>query len=172
MAEGVSGRLRSAGLRAGTVSVKIRDSGFRTITRQRTLAEPTDLTEPIWTAALELARPEVRGKRIRLVGVTASNLAAPEQLGLFGRDDERRRRAIEAADQVRRRYGQWAVTRARLLGAGIPAPFERDPMTPIDRRGLSDPTEAPDPEPRARELDDDRDSQPDIGPSDDPPVES
>ena len=43
----------------GTVAVKIRDSGFRTITRQRTLAEPTDLTEPIYATALELARPEV-----------------------------------------------------------------------------------------------------------------
>ena len=35
MAEGVSGRLRHAGLKAGTVTVKIRDSGFNTISRQR-----------------------------------------------------------------------------------------------------------------------------------------
>src|SRR6185369_9043583 len=48
MADGVAGRLRAAGLRASTVSVKIRDSSFRTITRQRTLPEPTDLAEPIW----------------------------------------------------------------------------------------------------------------------------
>ena len=68
MSEGVSGRLRHAGLKAGTVTVKIRDSGFNTITRQRGLPEPTDMTEPIWQAALELARPELRGKRIRLLG--------------------------------------------------------------------------------------------------------
>ena len=68
MADGVAGRLRSAGVRAGTVAVKIRDSGFRTITRQRTLAEPTDLTEPIYATALELARPEIRGMRVRLLG--------------------------------------------------------------------------------------------------------
>ena len=49
MADGVAGRLRSAGVRAGTVAVKIRDSSFKTITRQRTLAEPTDLTDPIYT---------------------------------------------------------------------------------------------------------------------------
>ena len=61
MAEGVSGRLRSAGVRASTIAVKIRDSSFRTITRQRTLPEPTDLTEPIFRVALDLARPEVRG---------------------------------------------------------------------------------------------------------------
>ncbi len=80
MADGVAGRLRSAGVRAGTVAVKIRDSSFSTITRQRTLAEPTDLTEPICRTALELARPEMRGMRVRLLGVTASNLGEREQL--------------------------------------------------------------------------------------------
>ncbi len=138
MADGVAGRLRSAGLRAATISVKIRDSSFRTITRQRTLPEPTDLTEPIWRVALELARPEVRGLRIRLLGVTASGFGEREQLGLFEPLDERRRRATEAADAVRRRFGERAVTRARLLGSELPAPFERDPMKPLERRtGMS-----------------------------------
>jgi DNA polymerase-4 len=136
MAEGVSGRLRASGVRASTVTVKIRDSSFRTITRQRTLAEPTDLTDPIYRVALELARPEVRGLRIRLLGVSASNLGEREQLGLFPADDPRRRRAIEAADRLRRRYGERAVTRARLLGKGLPAPFERDPRSSLERRGV------------------------------------
>ena len=134
MADGVAGRLRSAGVRASTVTVKIRDSGFHTITRQRTLAEPTDLTEPIFRAALDLARREVRGMRVRLLGVTASNLGEREQLSLFEAVEPRRRRAVEAADQIRRRYGDKAVTRARLIGAGLPAPFERDPRNPLDRR--------------------------------------
>jgi DNA polymerase-4 len=144
MADGVAGRLRAAGLRAGTVAVKIRDSRFRTITRQRTLPERTDMTEPIWQAALELARPETRGMRVRLLGVTASNFGEAGQLGLFGLEDVRRRRAVEAADAIRRRFGERAVTRARLLGTGLPAPFERDPMTPIDRRGLAAEPEEPD----------------------------
>ncbi len=134
MSDGVAGRLRSAGVRAGTVAVKIRDSSFRTITRQRTLAEPTDMTEPIYRIALELARPELRGIRVRLLGVTASNLGEREQLAMFSAEDPKRRRATEAADAVRRRYGSDAVTRARLLGAGLPAPFERDPRNPLDRR--------------------------------------
>ncbi len=171
MAEGVGSRLRSAGLRAGTIHVKIRDSSFRTITRQRTLTTPTDLTDPIWHTALELARPELRGLRIRLLGVTASHFAERQQLGLFDgwsdevdpvalgagpgagsstetprvdpgsgavvagpSDLERRRRATRAEDAIRRRFGDRAVTRARLLGADLPAPFERDPMKPIERR--------------------------------------
>jgi DNA polymerase IV len=139
MSEGVSARLRDAGLRATTVTVKVRDSAFHTVTRQRRLAEPTDLTEPIWRAALELARPEVRGKRIRLVGVTASGLGERDQLALFdGLDEDRRRRAVKAADELRHRFGTRAVTRARLIRTGIPAPFERDLGTAVERRGSFD----------------------------------
>ena len=134
MADGVAGRLRSAHVRASTVAVKVRDSSFRTITRQRTLPEPTDLTEPIFRAALELARPEVRGIRVRLLGVTASNLGEREQLSMFDATEPRHRRAVEAADALRRRFGERTVTRARLLGTGLPAPFERDPRNPLDRR--------------------------------------
>jgi DNA polymerase-4 len=134
MADGVAGRLRSAGLRARTITVKVRDSDFRTRTRQRTLDPPTDLTEPIWSAAVALAAPELRGIRVRLIGVTASNFDVSPQLALFGADDDRRRRAVEAADAVRRRFGSKALTRARLLRSGLPAPFERDPMTAPERR--------------------------------------
>jgi uncharacterized membrane protein YgcG len=148
MADGVAGRLRSAGLRAATVQVKIRDSAFRTITRQRTLAESTDLAEPIWRTALELARPEIRGIHVRLLGIGTSGFAEREQLTLFSEEaageDGRRRRATEAADAIRRRFGDWAVTRARLLGSGLPAPFERDPMKPLERRtGMIDRTTDP-----------------------------
>jgi len=142
MSDGVAGRLRSAGVRASTVAVKIRDSSFRTITRQRTLSEPTDMTDPIYRAAVDLARPEVRGIRVRLLGVTASNLGEREQLGLFPSDDPRRRAAVEAADSIRRRYGSSAVTPGRLVGAGLPAPFERDPRNPLDRRARGLPADA------------------------------
>jgi DNA polymerase-4 len=136
MADGVAVRLRSSGVEASTVTVKVRDAAFRTVTRQRTLSRPTDLTEPIFEAALALARPEVRGKRIRLVGVTASGFRQGTQLGLFEAETARRHRLAEAADALRGRFGQRAVTRARLLRSGLPAPFERDPGTAVERRGL------------------------------------
>ncbi len=144
MADGVAGRLRSAGVKAGTIAVKIRDSGFHTITRQRTLVEPTDMTDPIYATALALARPEMRGMKVRLLGVQASNLGEREQLSLFETTDPRRRRAVEAADALRRRYGERAVTRGRLVGTGLPAPFERDPRNPLDRRARGGPAGPPD----------------------------
>lgn len=126
LSEGVCGRLRAGGVRCGTVSVKIRDSAFVTITRQRTLPEPTDLTDPVFRTAVSLVRPEVRGMTVRLLGVAASNLTEREQLSLFESDDERRRRAVAAADAIRHRFGPRAITRARLLRSGVAEPFERD----------------------------------------------
>ena len=150
MAEGVAGRLRDSGVKAATVTVKIRDSSFRTITRQRTLPEPTDLTEPIFRTAMDLARPEVRGLRIRLLGVGASGLGERDQLALFADVDPRRRRVVEAADAVRHRFGERAITRARLVGSRLPAPFERDPMTAAEARS---PRPAPEVDDEAPSLD-------------------
>ncbi|MEK6721296.1 MAG: DNA polymerase IV [Chloroflexota bacterium] len=166
MADGVAARLRASQVKAATITVKIRDSTFRTITRQRTLSEPTDLTEPIWRAALDLARPEVRGHRIRLLGVTASGLGERDQLALFPAEEPRRRRATEAADAIRQRFGDRAVTRARLLRAALPMPFERDPTTAPERRmpRTTEPIDdvAVEPYPGDSELDD-RSDDPDDG---------
>jgi DNA polymerase-4 len=127
LSEGVAGRLRSTNVLASTVSVKIRNSSFETITRQRTLPQPTDMGDVIWHAAVELARREIRGQRIRLLGVAASGLGEQQQLGLFDAGEDRRRRATEAADALRHKFGSKAIRKARLLDAGVRAPFERDP---------------------------------------------
>ena len=129
LSEGVAGRLRTGGVKARTIAVKVRDASFRTVSRQRTLPEPTDQTEAVFAAALELARPQLKGIRVRLLGVGASHLGEGEQMGLFGAEDERRRKATAAADAIRQRYGAKAIRRARLIDSGVAEPFERDPMT-------------------------------------------
>jgi DNA polymerase-4 len=132
MADGVAGRLRSMGWKAVTVTLKLRDSSFATITRQVSLKQPADLTEEIYAAALVLLRKELHGQRIRLVGVTASNFREREQLGMFAEaGDPRRHKAAEALDAIRRKYGDRSVTRARLVRSELPAPFERDPMKAV-----------------------------------------
>ncbi len=79
------------------------------------------MTEPIFHAALELARPEVRGIRVRLLGVTASNLGEREQLGALRPATTRgTERAIEAADALRRRYGERRRDAGALWGRGCP----------------------------------------------------
>ncbi len=127
LSEGVSGRLRKDGLLCSTVAVKIRDSHFVTITRQKSLKDPTDLTDVIWRTAAGLARKEVHGMTVRLLGVAASGLTDRQQLALFMTTDERRRRVVEAEDAIRKRYGAKSIKRARLLDLEVGQPFERDP---------------------------------------------
>ena len=153
LADGVAGRLRAAGLVAATVGVKVRDSGFVTVTRQRTLPDPTDDLGVIWRTACELVRPQARGKRIRLLGIAATGLGAPDQLTLFGAGgladaglgEERRRKAEAASDAIRARFGHRAIVRARLLQAHVAAPFERDPNTAPEARRVGRRPTDPDP---------------------------
>jgi DNA polymerase-4 len=132
LSEGVASRLRTGGVKARTIAVKVRDSSFHTVSRQRTLQEPTDQTEVVFATALELARPQLRGIRVRLLGVAASHLGDGEQISMFSVVDERQRRVTEAADAIRKRYGAKAIRRARLLDSGVAEPFERDPMSAPD----------------------------------------
>ena len=132
LSEGVGSRLRAGGVKARTITVKVRDSSFNTVSRQCTLQEPTDQTEVVFAAVLDLARPQLRGIRVRLLGVGASHLGDGEQMALFDAEGDRQRRVTEAADEIRRRYGSKAIRRARLLGSGVAEPFERDPMKAPD----------------------------------------
>ncbi len=135
LCEGVGARLRATHVMTRTVTVKVRDSSFTTTSRQRTFAEPTDQTEVIFRAVLELARPRLRGVKVRLLGVAASHLDEGQQLSLFHVADDRRRRATQAADEIRRRFGARSIQRARLIGSGVPEPFERDPLRHPDGPG-------------------------------------
>jgi len=118
--ERVAVRLRKQGLVGRTISIKVRFADFRTITRSRTIADPTDVAREIYLLArglyLALGLERVR---VRLVGVRATGLAeqagASRQLA-FGEPDRGWREAEQAADQAARRFGGDAVVPARLLG--------------------------------------------------------
>ena len=137
MSERVAERMRD-GRRAGrTVQLKLRYKDFRTITRSRTLPEPTNLASEISDVARALLDAVEIGDGIRLLGVAMQQLhdvdgveAGPgptDQLPLdIERDDtsaarggDPRQRAVEESmDAVRRRFGDDAVGAAALLDRG------------------------------------------------------
>jgi hypothetical protein len=55
-------------------------------------------------------------------------------MGLFATEDPRRRKATEAQDEIRRKFGSGALTRARLLGDPLADPGGRDPLQPLEGR--------------------------------------
>jgi DNA polymerase-4 len=74
LADGVATRLRSAGVAARTVQLKVRFGDFTTVTRSRTLAEPTDLAADLRRIAGELLHALDVAPGVRLLGVSGQQL--------------------------------------------------------------------------------------------------
>jgi DNA polymerase-4 len=119
--------LRGSGCSARTVVVKLRLATFKTITRSRTLPQPTDVAQQIYTVACELyaAAGLSDEARLRLVGVRATGLipssAAVSQLA-FGDRPVSWREAERALDQIAGRFGTDAVRPAILVDGKHPDP--------------------------------------------------
>jgi len=118
MSNMVAVRLRTAALVSRTVVLKLRFADFTTITRSRTIAEPTDLGRRIF----EEVRAIYDGlgqhdAHIRLVGVRAEQLMAASEVqqGLWD-ESEGWREAEDVMDAATARFGRGAVKPARLVG--------------------------------------------------------
>lgn len=116
LAESVASRLRHHHMAAGAVQLKLRYEGFETLTRQMPVPRQTRESEPIYAAGLALLRKTlVAGRGVRLIGLTAIHLTDAQQLTLFDAPD-RTDRLTRSIDAVRERFGEKAITRARLIG--------------------------------------------------------
>lgn len=123
LSEMVGRRLRENGLHARTVQLKLRYSDFSTFTRAHTLASATQIDTEIFTEIRNLFRRNwKRGSAIRLLGVHTSGFDESEgQLGLLDRErHEKWSKALNAADKLRDRFGESAVS----LASGMRGTFK------------------------------------------------
>ncbi|MBQ2952494.1 MAG: DNA polymerase IV [Clostridia bacterium] len=118
LCDSVGARLRALGLKCRTITVQVKDTNLKVISRQRTLAMPTQLTRQIFQEALGILTASwPAAQPIRLLSVTASTLVpegetATAQLSLFSEvapDDPRQARFEEAVDKLRSRFGRKAI---------------------------------------------------------------
>ena len=121
LSEMVCRRLREQKLHARTLQLKLRYSDFRTLTRARTLEQPSSVDAEVLATVRELFRANWTGGAVRLLGVCASHFAAEsEQLSLQGRSThEKWNQALSAADRMREKFGENAVS----MAAGMKARF-------------------------------------------------
>jgi DNA polymerase-4 len=114
--------LRADGLKARTVTVKMRYADFTDRSASRTVAEPLESDRAIFGVARALVR-QLRGQRrggIRLLGVGVSKLGDDFEAEpmLFeppqGLESERDRRLSAATDRLRGKFGREAVLPARV----------------------------------------------------------
>jgi DNA polymerase-4 len=113
----VARRLRWAELQARTITLKIRDGEFNTISRSKTLADPTDVTEDLWQTSRYLFHEWAGSsfRPLRLLGMTGGGLSplAGRQLSLFQQPDREKRRTLDATlDQITQKFGPGVIGRA------------------------------------------------------------
>ncbi len=118
LSEMVGRRLREHGLHARTIQLKLRYSDFSTITRAHSVARGTQIDTEIFEEIRHLFRANWHaGWPVRLLGVHVSGWAAGgEQLDLLSEDRHQKwSRTLEAADRMRDRFGEKAVSLAASM---------------------------------------------------------
>ena len=113
LCEKVSRRLRSHDLKAKTITLKIRLTGFKTYTRALTLLSATNFVDTIYKTIKKLFLEFKLGERkVRLLGVKTSNfIDSKTKDSLF--EDKKKERIHQAVDSIRSKFGQAAIGRAR-----------------------------------------------------------
>ncbi|MDT3445284.1 DNA polymerase IV [Pseudofrankia sp. BMG5.37] len=136
----VARRLRARGRAGRTIGIKIRFADFTTVTRARTLREPTDVSQEIYRTALALFQEAgIAGRAVRLLGVRAASLTDAGSTGHQLAFDERPAawsQLDRATDAASHRFGAGAVAPASLL----PRPPRTPPVPKRDEPGRSEPS--------------------------------
>lgn len=114
--------LRETGCYCLTVAIHVRNKELHSFTRQAKLNKPSDITNEIAKAAIELFErnydfsSDIRSMGVQVVDLVPNTI--PIQLDVFGREEERLRlaRLDTTVDGLRKRFGNLTIQRAITLG--------------------------------------------------------
>lgn len=133
LSESVARRLRESGFRCRTVQLSVRDTELSWFERQAKLEHPTCISSEIADVSMSLLRENWDfSLPLRSLGVRACTLEDSRygiQVDFFGRaaKSEKLEKLESSVDEIRRRFGGGAITRAVLLGDDIT--HDHDPLT-------------------------------------------
>jgi len=119
MAEKVSGRAKAKDKAGRVVTLKLKTSDFKLISKRQSLRSPTQMADTIYRTARALFDQVGDRGPYRLLGVGISELtsadAADTSGDLLDPDAGRRANAERAADRIRARFGDAAIMKGRAL---------------------------------------------------------
>ncbi|WP_323784488.1 DNA polymerase IV [Thalassovita sp.] len=119
MAEKVADRAKAKGLAGRVVTLKLKRSDFKSLTRRHKLYDATQLADTIYRNARSLFDQLAGTGPYRLIGVGLSELCPEDQAGLAGDllDPEagKRSKAERATDAIRERFGKDMIKKGRSL---------------------------------------------------------
>lgn len=107
-------RLRSKGYTGHTLTLKVKFTDFRIVTRSITSETDICCDEEIYTLAVKLLHEVDLKKGIRLLGVTVSNLSAGDCGTLGFEEDKKQLQRNEAVDALKKRFGENIIKRGSI----------------------------------------------------------
>jgi DNA polymerase-4 len=126
LCEKVAARARASGLAGRTITLKLREKNFKTLTRRRQLGEPTLLAARLFEVAQALMSADVDGKKqFRLIGIGLSDFSDADhadQGDMLDTETPKRAAAEAAIAKARAKFGRDAV----LTGRGLRGKFAKD----------------------------------------------
>jgi DNA polymerase-4 len=119
LCERVAQQARTGGVAGRVVTLKLRTTDFRIVTRRRTLPVATQTAHTLFKVGRELLAREATGQPWRLIGIGIADLIDADLAASdFFADGERKALASErSVDAIRARFGADAVTSGRILRA-------------------------------------------------------
>lgn len=118
LCEKVHARCRAQESGGRTITLKLKTSDFKTITRRCQAPRPTQSADVIYECGLNLLRPELGAAQYRLIGIGLSDLIeaqACDQSDLFSEAPRKKLSAERAMDVVRQKFGAKAIAKGRSL---------------------------------------------------------
>jgi DNA polymerase IV len=115
-AEEVGRDLRKHGIKGKTITLKVKFSNFKTVTRSTTLPEATHSTQIIYDSALKLLLKLKPKEKVRLIGVGVSNFTfGMAQRSLFPNTFLHKQEDLDRAlDRIHNKFGRKAILRGRI----------------------------------------------------------
>ena len=118
LCEKVSKRLKAKELAGGNIVLKLKSADFKTITRSRSLDNPTQLSEVIYQESRRMLAKVTDGRHFRLIGVGTGDLRDGEDAdppSLLVPELEQVAKVERAIDAVRLKLGDGAIKKGRSL---------------------------------------------------------
>lgn len=123
LADSVTARIRSDGVKAFCVAVTIRDNSFKTRSHQRSLMNPTDISMEVYQISKELFDELWDGVTpLRLLGIAMTNITREEtlQFSLFQDESREKSRKIDKArDALNAKFGSATIVRGSSIQSRI-----------------------------------------------------
>ena len=116
LCEKLSARLKEKHLAATTITLKLKTSDFKSISRSVTLDGPTQMAEILYIQGKFLLKPECTGRQYRLIGIGVSkffNDQYSDMPDLIDPDKDNKIKTEKAIDRIRDRFGKNIINKGR-----------------------------------------------------------